>query len=127
MESINEGDSLSLQGQILQLSTDREFDAQEIDKIFAKVWMLIENSNHWAFYQKIGVNFGISTSGVDALYENYFKLESRGCCVVAVESENLFVDIASHKRPTALKLPIIVSKNADQLNEIIKQYLGNTS
>lgn len=125
MESIDKDDSLSLQGQVLQLSTDREFDALEIDKIFERIWILTENSNQWAFYQKIGVNFGISTSGVDALYQNYFKLESRGCCVIVVESDNLFVDIALHRRPPTLKLPVIMSKDANQLNEVIKQYLGN--
>ena len=102
---------------------NREFDAIAIDEFFTQVWALTESLDEWIFYQKVGPDMGISATGLDTLFRYYRQLDERGCRCIAVESNNLYADIAIHRWPSDLNMPIKISSQKEELESFIQQYL----
>ncbi len=124
--SKDESEEAYLEGNILYIKADQEYDKQEIDRLLTLVSSLIKGLDNWAFYQRVDPDMGISTSGVDSLCQHYLGLEKQGCRALAVECEkdNLYVDIIFARLPKELTLPIKISSNSSRLMAFIEDNLS---
>ncbi|MGH1373809.1 MAG: hypothetical protein ACRBBW_17335 [Cellvibrionaceae bacterium] len=122
-------DTLNLDNNLVCLVGNQDYSEAEIEDLFSHLFELTATLNSWVFYQRLGPDIGITTSGLSALSKHYLELEAMGCKALAVECEldNLYVSIIYERLPKELSLPIKISPDPDTLVTFLKTHVSQIS